>query len=79
MEAVYEQCNTHLSVYPLINDEPDEPAVESVTSQRETKAQDKEESAFGKALSRGKEKSEAYKAQKAQEPAAEKKPRGERS
>jgi hypothetical protein len=39
----------------------------------------KEKSSFQNALTRGKEKSEAYKAQKPQEPATDRKPREERS
>jgi hypothetical protein len=64
MDFVYEQRNTHLAVYPLINDKP-EP--EKLQEQLKTGAA-KEISAFDKALNRGKEKSEAYKAQKSQEP-----------
>jgi len=74
MDFVYEQRDTHLAVYPLINDKP-EP--EKPQEQLKT-APAKEKSAFDKALNRGREKSEAYKAQKAQEPAADKKKHEER-
>jgi len=47
--------------------------------EQEKPAPAKEKSAFDRALNRGKEKSEAYKAQKSQEPAADKKKREERS
>jgi hypothetical protein len=76
MEFVYEQKDQHLTQYELITDAVSD---EKLPEIREPSTPEAEQSAFDKALSRGKEKSEAYKSQKAGEPDTDKKKHEERS
>jgi hypothetical protein len=65
MEFVYEQKDQHLTQYALITDAVSDERFPEI---REMSTPEAEQSAFDKALSRGKEKSEAYKSQKSAEP-----------